>query len=75
MAKNGVQFQKGLSLTSFLDQYGTEEQCREAVYKMRWPHGYQCPECGGEKYSEIKTRKLFQCSQCRHQISLTPLCQ
>ncbi|MBF0437174.1 MAG: transposase [Magnetococcales bacterium] len=71
MAKNSVQFQKGLSLASFLDQCGTEEQCREAVYKMRWPRSYQCPECGGEKYSEIKTRKLFQCSRCRHQTSLT----
>ena len=35
MAKNQVQFQKGLSLPEFLEQYGTEEQCREAVYGWR----------------------------------------
>ncbi len=71
MAKNGVQFQKGLSLSVFMDLYGTEELCREAVYKMRWPHGFRCPECGGEQYCEIKGRKLLQCNQCHRQTSLT----
>ena len=27
MARNGIQFQKGLSLPDFLRLYGTEEQC------------------------------------------------
>ena len=67
MAKNGVQFQKGLSLATFMDLYGTEELCREAVYKMRWPHGFRCPECGGEHYCEIKGRKLLQCNRCHRQ--------
>ena len=29
MAKNPVQFQKGLGLYEFLEDYGSEEQCRE----------------------------------------------
>ncbi len=28
MARNKIQFQPGLSLTEFLNRYGTEEQCR-----------------------------------------------
>jgi hypothetical protein len=37
MAKNPVQFQKGLSLHEFFDQYGNEEQCHSALYRLRWP--------------------------------------
>jgi hypothetical protein len=32
MARNPIQFQAGLSLTEFFDRYGTEEQCREALF-------------------------------------------
>ena len=41
MAKNKVQFQRGLSLTQFLSQYGTEEQCRSVLFRMRWPRGFR----------------------------------
>jgi hypothetical protein len=30
-----------------------------------------CPRCEGERCSRIKGRKLYQCSGCRHQVSLT----
>ena len=46
MARNPIQFQSGLSLPAFLDQYGTEEQCRAALYQHRWPRGFVCPDCG-----------------------------
>ena len=39
MAKNKIQFQEGLSLPRFLSTYGTEEQCHQALFKMRWPQG------------------------------------
>lgn len=71
MAKNKIQFQKGLSLKAFLDQYGTEEQCRNAFFKWRWPNGFECPLCGCERYCVLKTRELYQCNQCHHQTSLT----
>lgn len=32
MARNPIQFQPGLSLPAFLEQYGTEEQCRATLY-------------------------------------------
>jgi hypothetical protein len=40
MSKNMIQFQPGLSLAAFLKQYGTEEQCRAALYEWHWPKGY-----------------------------------
>jgi transposase-like protein len=70
MARNAVQFQKGLSEAAFEDLYGTEAKCRELVMTWRWPNGFECPVCGGTSYSEVKTRGLFQCSACRRQTSL-----
>ena len=70
MKKNQVQFQKGFSLTEFIKEYGTEAKCAEALFKARWPKGFQCPSCGGGRYSLVKTRKLYQCSACHHQTSL-----
>ena len=32
MARNPVQFQKGISLNEFLSLYGTEQQCFDALY-------------------------------------------
>jgi len=70
MAKNKVQFQKGMSMACFLSQYGTEQQCRAALFKMRWPHGFLCPRCGHSGFCEIISRKLYQCHRCHLQTSL-----
>lgn len=70
MSQNLIQFQKGMSLPEFMQCYGSEAQCEAAVFKLRWPEGFCCPECGGRRYSELKARHLYQCSRCRHQESL-----
>lgn len=70
MARNPIQFQHGLSLPAFLDQYGSEEQCRAALYRYRWPKGFVCPECGNTTCCQL-SRGLYQCHRCHHQISLT----
>jgi hypothetical protein len=54
MARNKVQFQKGLSEAAFDVLYGTEEKCRAAVIASRWPNGFECPACGGRTYSQVK---------------------
>ena len=51
MARNVVQFQKGLSEPAFEQQYGSEEQCRAIVIASRWPRGFECPACGGRQYA------------------------
>jgi hypothetical protein len=65
MARNRVQFQKGLSKPEFERRYGSEEQCRAAVVGSRWPNGFECPNCGGTQYCLVKSRDLFQCTACR----------
>jgi hypothetical protein len=51
MSKNKVQFQKGYSLADFIKDYGTEEQCRQALFNWRWPDGFRCPDCGSDRYT------------------------
>src|ERR1700727_1102304 len=69
MARNKVQFQKGLSEAAFETLYGTEAKCRAVVIASRWPNGFECPLCGGRTYCEVMSRGLFQCSSCRRQTS------
>ena len=70
MAKNKVQFQKGLSLSEFIEHYGTEQQCEQALFQWRWPDGFICPNCHSTHYCELKCRKLYQCNACHQQTSL-----
>ena len=71
MARNKIQIQQGLSLTEFLQYYGTEEQCRQTLFQWRWPKGFTCPACGLSAYCQLKCRILFQCKHCHTQTSLT----
>ena len=71
MARNRIQFQKGYSLVQFMDEYGTEEKCTEAVFRWRWPNGFVCPRCEHTGHWRHQSRALYQCRGCRHQVSLT----
>jgi ISXO2-like transposase domain/Transposase zinc-ribbon domain len=62
---------RGLSEAQFQEAFGTEEQCRAAVEKLRWPGGFVCPLCGGTEGTRLSTRAKIQCRACRHQTSLT----
>jgi transposase-like protein len=69
--KNKVQFQKGYSLIDFMNDYGTEEKCRNTLFQWRWPDGFLCSECGSNKYCTLKKRPVYQCNNCHHQTSIT----
>ncbi len=69
MARNRVQFQKGLSLAGFHERDGAEEKCQTALIAMRWPDGFVCPRCGSARHSWSPVRRHFQCSDCRLQTS------
>jgi ribosomal protein L37AE/L43A len=70
MARNQVQFQKGISLPEFLKHYGQKKQCQIAMDKRRWPDGFKCPECGHLGHCKISSG-LYQCNRCRRQTSFT----
>ncbi|EDM69048.1 hypothetical protein PE36_06167 [Moritella sp. PE36] len=37
MARNKIQFQKGISIHQLIEKYGTEIQCHNNLFDMRWP--------------------------------------
>jgi transposase-like protein len=73
MARNRIQFQKGLSLREFQKLYGTEAHCEAALEKARWPDGFRCPRCGEHEHGLVYGRRLkrYQCRSCGHQATLT----
>ena len=72
MAMNRVQFQPGLSMTEFMDLYGSDEKCEAALVESRWPAGFACSACGCAQSSLFRRegRLYFQCTGCRHQCSV-----
>ena len=72
MPQNKIQFQHGMSLSEFIERYGTEERCEQALERARWPSGFVCPECGGREHSRFLAdgRRYWQCSHCRTQTTV-----
>ena len=60
-----------MSIPDFMDQYGSEKNVAQALFRLRWPNGFVCPKCGNKTYCEIKKRNVFQCHRCHFQTSVT----
>jgi len=57
------------TLPEFEARFGTEQQCRDFLVKVRWPDGFVCPKCNGRD-TWVNCRGLFEC-KCGHQTSAT----
>src|SRR5947199_4720042 len=57
-------------LPSFLARFGTDEQCREYLFKVRWPDGFRCVACGHDDAYALRTKIVYECVACRKQHSL-----
>lgn len=60
------------SLLEFQERYGSEAACIEALARHRWPDGYVCARCGGGESYRLKARlRVFECTGCGRQDSVT----
>src|SRR3954447_11045531 len=57
-------------MPAFLARFGTDGQCREYLFKARWPDGFRCPACGHDDAYALKTKIVYECAACRKQHSL-----
>ena len=60
-----------LSDEAFREAFGSEEQCRAALVRLRWPDGFVCPSCGHRGHCELAGRGLYQCNRCKTHTSPT----
>jgi len=60
-----------MSIGKFIERFGTEEQCWEHLFSVRFCGNLQfvCPRCGGTSFYFLKSRHLAQCVSCKHQVS------
>src|SRR3954451_7397132 len=54
----------------FNARFGTDEQCREYLFRARWPDGFRCDGCGHDHAYTLRTRLVYECVACRKQHSL-----
>ena len=58
------------SLAEFEAWFDTEQGCRDYVFRVRRPEGFQCPRCDGRHFWPVRS-VLMQCQACGHQTSVT----
>jgi transposase-like protein len=63
--------QESINFIDFMKRFQTEAQCREFLFKLRWPTGFACPKCRCERFCEVKNRHVYHCLHCGHQASVT----
>jgi transposase-like protein len=62
--------EKPKTLLEAIQHFSDEQVCIDAVAKMRWPDGPECPACLAKKPYYLKTQKRFKCRECRRQFSV-----
>jgi len=59
-----------MTFDEFIKRFLTEEQCRDYLYRLRWPDGFVCPKCGNDSAWKIGDI-LYECPKCGRQTSVT----
>lgn len=54
-----------------MDEFGTDDLCRERLTELRWPNGVACPRCGDMKHQYDSKRHTYDCAGCGYQFSVT----
>lgn len=60
-----------VDLMTLVEQFGTDDKCREALTHLRWPRGITCLRCGHDKVTPVNERKVYDCNSCHYQFSAT----
>src|SRR5213594_1204931 len=58
------------TLQSAIKHYSDEQVCIDAVARLRWPDGPECPACGHKEHYYLKTQKRWKCKECYKQFTV-----
>jgi transposase-like protein len=59
-----------MDLMKLIDQFGSEDKCREVLAEIRWPDGVACPRCDGSRHAYDSKRYVYDCQSCGYQFSV-----
>ena len=61
-----------MNLPDLIEQFRSEDKCREYLEDLRWLDGVICPRCAGRSVSKIEKRHQWECNEasCRYQFSV-----
>jgi transposase-like protein len=57
-------------LPTFIARFGTDEACRDYLFRQRWPAGFRCRACGHGEAWALARRNIYECADCGQQHSL-----
>jgi transposase-like protein len=58
-----------MNLMELEQNFSTEQQCRDYLFKLRWENGFRCPRCENKEYWQIGDFK-YKCRGCGYQTSV-----
>ncbi len=50
--------------------FKTEQDCIDYLVSLRWPNGFECPQCGSIKFWK-KSKGRFECCDCHKETTVT----
>ena len=59
--------QESIDILEFQRRFGTDDACRDHLYKIRWPEGPSCAKCGGGNFGGVAQSAKYD-GQSRHMI-------
>ncbi len=60
-----------MNLMKLMDDYHSDEKCREVLEQLRWPNGVTCIRCGSLHIRNTVSRNQYDCADCGYQFSVT----
>ena len=59
-----------MNLMKLMDDYHSEDKCREVLEQLRWPDGVACLRCGSTHVRNTPSRNQYDCGACGYQFSV-----
>ena len=57
--------------SEFLDWFSSKEACLSYLERLRWPHGFACPNCACMAAPYRSSRTRLRCKDCGRQTTVT----
>ena len=60
-----------MNLVKLIEEFQSEDACRERLAELRWPDAVKCPRCESDKITPYAKRLQYDCRECDYRFSVT----